>query len=283
MDRDAYGLKLKLHNRCLKLDGFVVDYLPFEHELSRIALLTCGKNCVDSGLRAPNTPRTPHNRWSKIVNNATTHCLIQWPNWTGVFDDHGDQRDNHGDVVSQETGISTPACEHPPPSPMPLTKESLQMKEIGDALADAEKDGGYFSSSPALFPSAGAEDSTSMASNLSTRGLEAPTPAFEPVARSSPKMPAVDGSCSSVTTSPVGASLFLVDSATTVESMTSTGSSFDQLSPLDIDTASVVTTQNSDKTTTAEKTASKTGSFKHKVRRSWDWLSGSGSGSSAAS
>jgi hypothetical protein len=48
--------------RCLKLDGFVVDYLPFEQELSRIALLTCGKDCIDSGLRAPKTPRTPHSK-----------------------------------------------------------------------------------------------------------------------------------------------------------------------------------------------------------------------------
>jgi hypothetical protein len=29
---------------------------------------------------------TPHNKWSKVVNNATSHCLIQWPKWTGVLD-----------------------------------------------------------------------------------------------------------------------------------------------------------------------------------------------------
>lgn len=86
-------------DRCLKLDGFVLDFLPFEHELSRIELLTCGINCFDAGLRAPKIRRVPYNRWSQAVNNARTNCLIQWPNWTGIFDDHGDQRDSQGDVV----------------------------------------------------------------------------------------------------------------------------------------------------------------------------------------
>ncbi|KAI8938021.1 hypothetical protein NX059_005695 [Plenodomus lindquistii] len=40
----------------LKLDGFVIDHVPFEEELAALELLTCGENCIDAGLRAP------HNR-----------------------------------------------------------------------------------------------------------------------------------------------------------------------------------------------------------------------------
>ena len=118
-----YWYETDLFVRCLKLNGFVVDYLPFEQELSRVALLTCGKDCVDSGLRAPKTSRNPHNREGKAIKN---HCLIQWPNWTGVFDDRGD--------------------------PILLTKESLQMKDLGEALDGAAKGDGYFSAQSPWFP-----------------------------------------------------------------------------------------------------------------------------------
>ncbi|KAG9187730.1 hypothetical protein G6011_05601 [Alternaria panax] len=221
---------------CLKLDGFVVDYLPFELELSRIALLTCGKDCIDSGLRAPKTPRTPPNRWSKIVNNATSHCLIRWPNWTGVFDDRGNQRNNQGDVVSQGTGLSIPAEEDPSVlSPMPLTKESLQMKDLGEALDGAIKDDGYFSVQALSVPASGVEDSLSVASNVSTCGSDMRTPVATSATRSSTKMPAMPAA---VNTSPTGESLISVYSATTVDSVVSNDSSYDQISPVDSDDVS---------------------------------------------
>jgi hypothetical protein len=240
---------------CLKLNGFVVDYLPFEHELSRIALLTCGKDCIDSGLRAPKTARTLY-KWG---SNAT--CLIQWPNWTGGFDDCGD------DVVSEEATLSNPAAMDPSAPSLPLTKESLAMKGLGEALDGAAKEDGYFPTQPLPVVTADGKTSLSVASNVSTCGSNVTTPVVSTTTRSSPKMPIVDGSTGSSVDSPTGASLVLVDSATSADSFVSSDSSYDQVSPIDIDEASNSTT-----------TAAKIGSFKHKVRRSWDWLSGSSSG-----
>lgn len=265
---------LTLLTRCLKLNGFVVDYLPFEHELSRITLLTCGKDCIDSGLRAPKTPLSPHNRWSKIINSATSHCLIQWPNWTGVFDDHGDQRDNHGEIVSQKTGLSTPANGQLLPSPMLLTKASLQMKDLGDAIDRIIKKG---KGPPAVAKSlslVAVETPLSMASDVSVCGSDVPTPAAGSVSPNSPKMPTVDGSATYSNAASMGASLTLVESANTVQSGISTDSSFDNVSPVD-----VYAVNGFDSTAPKEKTMSKTGGFKHKVRRSLDWLSGSRSDS----
>jgi hypothetical protein len=275
----VYKARLMLFTRCLKLDGFVVDYLPFEHELSRIALLTCGKDCIDSGLRAPKTPLTPHNRWSKIVNNATSQCLIQWPNWTGVFDDRGDQRDSHGEVVSQETGLSTPANGQLSPSPTPLTKESLQLKDLGDALEDMGKQGAFPVILPESLSLAATNTPRSMASDVSVCGSDAPTPAAGSASPGSPKLPTVDGSAVYGNTSLMGASLILVESANTINSTISTDGSFDHVSPADIDAAPVVGASGFNSTATAEKNASKTDGFKHKVRRSLDWLSGSRSDS----
>ncbi|KAF2654123.1 hypothetical protein K491DRAFT_717410 [Lophiostoma macrostomum CBS 122681] len=86
---------------CLKLDGFVVDNLPFELELSYIVLLVCGDMCIDAGLRAPKTS-SPRNVWNGIVKNATTHCMIDWPLWAGVFDAQGRQLDAEGMVIEEE-------------------------------------------------------------------------------------------------------------------------------------------------------------------------------------
>ncbi|KAL1796895.1 hypothetical protein ACET3X_005435 [Alternaria dauci] len=252
---------------CLKLDGFVVDYLPFEHELSRIALLTCGKNCIDSGLRT-RIDFTDQNidRWGMIVNNATSHCLIQWPNWTGVFDDRGDQRNHQGDVVSQATGLSTPVEEYSSIcSPVPLTKESLHMKDLGEALDGTINDDGYFPAHPLSIPATVGKTSLSMASNVSTRGSSITTPVVPSTARSSPEMPAMPDA---VDTSPIGESLISVASATTA---VSSNSSYDKVSLLDDDEVT------DDSTSAAEN------SFKHKIRRSWDWLSGSGAHSGAHS
>ncbi|KAI4956464.1 hypothetical protein J4E91_000675 [Alternaria rosae] len=225
---------------CLKLNGFVVDYLPFEQELSRIALLTCGKDCVDSGLRAPKTSCNPYNSEGKVVRN---HCLIQWPNWTGVFDDRGD--------------------------PISLTKESLQMKDLGEALDGAAKEDSYFSAQSPWPPGSAVTSRLQPQETVSFASLPF-VPVNDgktPVILTTTGSPAADGNTFSGTTSPTGASLVLVDSATSEDSIVSNDSSFDQILPADINEASVKST-----------TAAKNGSFQHKVRRSWDWLSGSSSG-----
>ena len=176
---------------------------------------------------------------------------------------------NQGDVVSQEAGLSTPAEEYSSVlSQMPLTKESLHMKDLGEALDGANKDDGYFSAHPLSVPETGGEPSLGVWSNASTCGSNITTPVVPSTARSSPKMPAVPAA---VETSPIGESLIPVDSATTADSVVSNDSSYDQVVPLDNDEApnnSMSAAKNS---------------FKHKIRRSWDWLAGSGSHSGAAS
>lgn len=176
---------------------------------------------------------------------------------------------NQGDVVSQEAGLSTPAEEYSSVfSQMPLTKESLHMKDLGEALDGANKDDGYFAACPLSLPETGGKPSLSVWSNASTCGSNITTPVVPPTAQSSPKMPAVPAA---VETSPIGESLIPVDSATTADSVVSNDSSYDQVVPLDNDEApnnSMSAAKNS---------------FKHKIRRSWDWLSDSGSHSGAAS
>ena len=170
---------------------------------------------------------------------------------------------NQGDVVSQEAGLSTPAEEYSSVfSQMPLTKESLHMKDLGEALDGANK------AHPLFVPETGGEPSLGVWSNASTCGSNITTPVVPSTARSSPKMPAVPAA---VGTSPIGESLIPVDSATTADSVVSNDSSYDQVVPLDNDEApnnSMSAAKNS---------------FKHKIRRSWDWLSGSGPHSGAAS
>jgi hypothetical protein len=124
---------------CLKVDGFVIDHLPFMYDLSRIVLLTCGEKCIDSGLRAPRTDRAPRNKWSKAVNNATSHCMIQWPNWTGIFDDRGDQRNKLGIVVTQEMAFSTSIDSVLYSPVVPLTQESLNLKALDNGLTMSNK------------------------------------------------------------------------------------------------------------------------------------------------
>jgi hypothetical protein len=178
---------------CLRLNGFVIDHLPFEHELSRIVLLTCGEDCIDSGLRAPKTLKAPHNKWSRVVNNATSHCLIQWPNWTGIFDAGGHQRNKSGEVVPQELGLSTP-LENLPPSPIvPLTEESLNLKDVDEALGEPLHADSF--DTPLAPTSSVAQTPLSAVSNASTRGSDVPTPTVASSSTAcSPAFPSVDGS-----------------------------------------------------------------------------------------
>ncbi|KAH6620383.1 hypothetical protein C7974DRAFT_458501 [Boeremia exigua] len=178
--RIASGVEepLPLPLRSLKLDGFVIDHLPFENELRDLTLLTCGEKCIDAGMRAPKTQAEPYHPWCKTVNNAACGFLLQWPSWTGIFDIEGDQRDTHGNVVAQEVGLSTPYTEYPPSSslPVPLTEEALNMKGISDALNDVPKPA-YFSFAPTVSSLSVPDTPLGGASNLSERGSEVPTPA----------------------------------------------------------------------------------------------------------
>ena len=112
---------------------------------------------------------------------------------------------NQGDVVSQEAGLSTPAEEYSSVfSQMPLTKESLHMKDLGEALDGANKDDGYFSAHPLSVPETSGKSSLGVWSNASTCGSNIATPVVPSTARSSPQMPAVP---TAVGTSPIGESL----------------------------------------------------------------------------
>ncbi|USP82488.1 hypothetical protein yc1106_09762 [Curvularia clavata] len=255
----------------LKLNGFVVDYLPFEHELSRIVLLTCGDDCIDSGLRAPRTLLTPHNRWSQIVNYAPSHCLIQWPNWTGVFDDNGDQRDNHGDIVPQESGVSTPVDEPVSPDRMPLTKESLELKELKTALEKMEpiERAMSMASNVSVCGSdvtEAAADATSadFAEMASGDGSDHTEPADDAAPSEYPELATVDGSAAYGSPYSMTASLILVNTASTMESRVSNDSSFDNVSPVDIDAGADNATEGSKGSATVGNTSSKSDSFKHK-------------------
>jgi hypothetical protein len=251
---------------CLKVDGFVIDSLPFEHELSGIVLLTCGENCIDSGLRAPKTGRVPHNKWSKAVNNAASHCLIQWPNWTGIFDGHGDQRDKLGIVVPHETVLSTPVDPFAISLVEPLTEESLQMKALSDALDNLKKSED-FSSSP-LLASSGAKASLQAMSNISERGSDVSTQTA-PLLATAFLLRAVDSSEKASPSSPTDSGVVIVDGAIDPASPTSVFSNFEHVSPPGscVDSDPEVTATN-------ENTAPKKSSLAHKVRLSFDWLAG---------
>jgi hypothetical protein len=103
-------------------------------------MLVCGKNCIDAGMRAPKTQAEPYYAWSKKVNNAACRFVLQWPNWTGIFDTEGDQRDTSGNVVAQGSGVSTPftGAVSTSPQQLPLTEGILNMKDICDDTDDAD-------------------------------------------------------------------------------------------------------------------------------------------------
>lgn len=153
----------------------MIDHLPFEHELTDINFLGCGDKCIDAGMRAPKTDAEPFLAWCRRVNNTPCHFALQWPNWTGIFDTAGEQRDVHGQVISQEAGISTPFAEYAPspPQQLPLTEKTLNLKDIGDALGDiSERD--YFNI-PSLTPPSMPATPLGDVSNMSERGSEVPT------------------------------------------------------------------------------------------------------------
>jgi hypothetical protein len=262
---------------CLKLDGFVIDHLPFENELSSIVLLMCGEDCIDSGLRAPRTERAPQNEWSKAVNNATSHCLVKWPNWIGVFNESGNQRDKLGLVIPPDLVYSTPLEEFSLMSPtVPLTKESLKMKELNEALGGVKKSNSH-DASTLLGEPAISETPVSVLSNKSERGSDVPTPtADSSVTAHSPRLAAMDGTDLAATFSFGSSDANTVGSPDETLSPISTMSSFEQVDEPTSGTASNTATTGSD-TATEENTTPKKTTFAHRVRRSLDWLTSSSS------
>jgi hypothetical protein len=251
---------------CLKLDGFVVDQLPFEHELSRIVLLTFGEKCIDSGLRAPKTNK-PLNTWSRFVNDATSHCLIQWPNWTGIFDHNGVQRSKLGFAVPQDMPVSTPVDDLSPSPILPLTKDLLDMKGLDDSLVDSIQLS-YFSSSPV------SPTPLIAMSNVSERGSNVPTPTIiSSTAACSPAASVVDGSFNtSSTMSSFGESdMVEADDTGKCLSPASTLDRFENVTPLTQDTVPTCTRGNSGAASTSSPKSKDT----RKVRRHWGWLAGS--------
>lgn len=260
--------------RCLKLNGFVIDHLPFEHELSRIVLLTCGDACIDAGMRAPKTKHAAQNKWSRVVNNVGSHCLIQWPKWTGIFDSQGDQRDAHGNIVPQDLGLSTPLDEFPSSPTLPSTVDSLCMKNLDDTL-DGIKEESYFPTRN--LSSLIAQTSVGAASNASTRVSEVPTPTAASFTGHPEPIPFTGGSIISSSFSSIGHSLVMVRSSDSNDLPSSTYGSFEEISTQNVDVALNGSTVGSKSPTTGTDVILKKESLKHKVRRSWDWLSGSSS------
>ena len=163
---------------CIKLDGFVVDQLPFEHELSKVVLLTCGDKCIDAGLRAPQTSRAyTWNKWGPSVNNEATHCLIVFPNWAAIFDNEGRPLDPSGNVMDPDDVVQSP----PSSEPIPLTAEHLNLKNLTEALESVKRRDSRAAStcvSPATRTSTDTESNVRLgaASVVATRGSAIPTP-----------------------------------------------------------------------------------------------------------
>lgn len=145
-------------------------------------------------MRAPRTQAEPYNVWSEKVNNAACRCLIKWPNWTGIFDTEGEQRDMHGQVVPQDAGLSTPyaECAPSPPKQLPLTEKTLNKKDVDDALNNVSK-ADYFNMPPTLQSLTEPDTPLGVVSIVSQRGSEVPTPTRLSVATTA-EIPAVDGS-----------------------------------------------------------------------------------------
>lgn len=254
----------------LKLDGFVIDSLPFQHELSELVLLTCGDSCIDAGLRAPKAVRAPLNKWSRAVNNATSHCLIQWPKWAGIFDDHGDQRNQLGVVVPQESAFSTSLDDIVLSPVMPLTKEALDLKDIGNALADA-------SSSSTAIQLPKAQMPLETASNQAERGSNVPTPTNGPSPRVTSPIVTADDRRLTLSSTPSDLSMVVVDGAEDSLSPTSTVSSFEHVArPAPGEAVETATDGSATPKQEVNKTVQKS-TLAHKVRRSFDWLSRSSS------
>lgn len=90
----------------LKLNGFVVDQLPFKEELSRVPFLCFGPKCVDAGLRAPKVlvhSRVPNN-WD---SSHWTRSMIIFPKWFGIFDAEGQLLVEHGHPVTSDDSADT--------------------------------------------------------------------------------------------------------------------------------------------------------------------------------
>lgn len=81
----------------LILDGFVVDYLPFEIEMTAVSFLHLGQQCYNAGFM-------PMNRVGCNENASNfTWCptTVVWPNWTAKFRSDGKQLDAEGNAIDK--------------------------------------------------------------------------------------------------------------------------------------------------------------------------------------
>lgn len=139
-------------------------------------LLICDEKCFDAGMRAPKTQAEPYNDWSKKVNNVACRFRLEWPNWNGIFDTKGDQRNKHGDVVPQIASLSTPYTKHVPSSHvLPLTEKALSVTGLSDESDKAAKPNG-FRSPPTLHTLSIPDTFLDAVSNVSECDSEVPAP-----------------------------------------------------------------------------------------------------------
>jgi hypothetical protein len=165
-------------------------------------MLVCGKNCVDAGMRAPKTQAQPYYAWSKKVNNAACRFVLQWPNWTGIFDTEGDQRDTSGNVVAQGSSVSTTfiGAASTSPQQLPLTEGMLNMKDISDDADDADNQSEL--DCICRLPGPG----------LTEHGLEVPSPPSLSITTNA-EVPMVDGSIVSETSLTVSSHILHIHGA----------------------------------------------------------------------
>ena len=81
----------------LILDGFVVDSLPFEVEMTAVSFLQLGQQCYDAGF-------TPTNRVGCNENAGNfTWCpaTVVWLNWTAKFRSVRKQHDAEGNATGE--------------------------------------------------------------------------------------------------------------------------------------------------------------------------------------
>lgn len=129
-----HWLTLNPTHSCLKLNGFVVDHLPFEEEFKDLVLLTCDPECIDAGIRPPLVRTAPHNR--QPFSNES-RCFISWPNWFGVlYSNSDDQTGDNGSAALPDWVVMLPAPEYPTPE---AAAAAAAKKKEKKEVAAAEK------------------------------------------------------------------------------------------------------------------------------------------------
>ena len=77
---------------------------------------------------------------------------VKWPNWKGIFGEKSEQYNHWDDNTFQKASSITLEDNFETRPQIPLTDESLQMKELSDALDNVPKDT-YYSEQQSKFSS----------------------------------------------------------------------------------------------------------------------------------